>query len=85
MIVGNPMLRQRAAVDPTSPEAYALTFRCWETGDFFGVDNSFAPGAGPYDTVGLPPKRCPKGIRANIYFPSSVYRLIVQTFSCALC
>ncbi|KAF6765378.1 hypothetical protein DFP72DRAFT_1108047 [Ephemerocybe angulata] len=79
MIVGDPMLRTRQAhqklaphepLDLTSPEAYALSFRCWETGDFFGPDNSFAPGAGPYDTVGLPPKRCPKGIRANIYFPS---------------
>ncbi|KAF5331266.1 hypothetical protein D9611_013095 [Ephemerocybe angulata] len=79
MIVGDPMLRTRQShqklaphepLDLTSPEAYALSFRCWETGDFFGPDNSFAPGAGPYDTVGLPPKRCPKGIRANIYFPS---------------
>ncbi|TEB24317.1 hypothetical protein FA13DRAFT_1714785 [Coprinellus micaceus] len=79
MIVGDPMLRARqkapkndpaGTLDLDSPEAYALSFRCWETGDFFGPDNSFAPGAGPYDTVGLPPKRCPKGIRANIYFPS---------------
>ncbi|KAJ2922956.1 hypothetical protein H1R20_g14125, partial [Candolleomyces eurysporus] len=71
MITGNPMLRsKRTDIDPTSPEAWALSFRCWETGDFFGPDNSFAPGAGPYDTVGLPTKMCPTGIRANIFFPS---------------
>lgn len=70
MITGNPMLRSRKAVDPTSAEAWALSFRCWETEGFFDPSNSSPPGAGAYDTVALPNKFCPGGIRANIFFPS---------------
>lgn len=77
MISGNPMLRQSRtspvagpAIDPQSPEAWSSSFRCWETPGFFDISNSFAPGAGPYDTVHLPKKPCPYGIRANIFFPS---------------
>ncbi|TFK17758.1 hypothetical protein FA15DRAFT_689917 [Coprinopsis marcescibilis] len=70
MITGNPMLRQRKAVDATSPEAYASTFRCWETSGFTDASNGSPPGAGRYDTVDLPKKRCPAGIRANLFFPA---------------
>ena len=70
MITGNPMIRQRKAVDTTSPEAYALSFRCWETAGFTDASNSSPPGVGRYDTINLPNKKCPAGIRANIFFPS---------------
>ncbi|RXW21696.1 hypothetical protein EST38_g4146 [Candolleomyces aberdarensis] len=70
MITGNPMLRSRKAVDTTSPEAYALSFRCWETSGFTDASNGSPPGVGRYDTVNLPNKKCPAGIRANIFFPS---------------
>ncbi|KAH6897879.1 hypothetical protein BKA70DRAFT_1115896 [Coprinopsis sp. MPI-PUGE-AT-0042] len=77
MISGNPMLRQSRskpvigpAIDPMSPEAWSSSFRCWTTPGFFDISNSYAPGAGPYDTVELPNKPCPYGIRANIFFPS---------------
>ncbi|TFK23865.1 hypothetical protein FA15DRAFT_656355 [Coprinopsis marcescibilis] len=71
MITGNPMVRRRSTkLDPRSPEAWASSFRCWDTPGFFDLSNSFAPGAGPYDTVELPNKPCPYGIRANLFFPS---------------
>jgi hypothetical protein len=70
MITGNPMLRARKQVDTTSPEAFALSFRCWETTGFGDASNSSPPGAGRYDTINLPNKKCNGGIRANIFFPS---------------
>ncbi|KAF5325985.1 hypothetical protein D9611_000243 [Ephemerocybe angulata] len=70
MITGNPMLRARKAVDTTSPEAFSLSFRCWETTGFTDASNSSPPGVGRYDTVNLPNKKCNGGIRANIFFPS---------------
>ncbi|KAH6901641.1 hypothetical protein BKA70DRAFT_1374750 [Coprinopsis sp. MPI-PUGE-AT-0042] len=68
MIVGNPMLRNVNHIAPDSPEAYALTFRCWD-----GVPRSdwaYAPGVGPFESVHLPTKPCLGMIRANIFFPS---------------
>ncbi|TFK18616.1 hypothetical protein FA15DRAFT_602967 [Coprinopsis marcescibilis] len=71
MITGNPMLRARnAAIDATSPEAYSLTWRCWASQSFSDPSNGSPPGGGNYDTVQLPNKQCPGGIRANIFFPS---------------
>ncbi|EAU92096.2 hypothetical protein CC1G_09617 [Coprinopsis cinerea okayama7 len=73
MITGNPMLRKSEIgpkIDPESPQAWSSSFRCWDTPGFFDLSNSWAPGAGPYDTVELPNKPCPYGIRANIFFPS---------------
>ena len=71
MITGNPMLRARdTRVDTTSPEAYALTFRCWESTSFSDPSNMSPPGGGNYDTVEFPKKKCNGGIRANIFFPS---------------
>ncbi|KAG2017229.1 WSC domain-containing protein, variant 2 [Coprinopsis cinerea AmutBmut pab1-1] len=71
MISGNPMLRARkAGLDPNSPEAWSSSFRCWETSGFTDPSNSSPPGAGRYDTVELPNKRCPAGIRANLFFPA---------------
>ncbi|KAF6759662.1 hypothetical protein DFP72DRAFT_137343 [Ephemerocybe angulata] len=70
MITGDPMRRSRPALDPTSPEAWSLTFRCWESKDFGDPSNSFPPGGGPYDTFELPKKKCPGGIRSNTFFPS---------------
>ncbi|EFI27095.1 hypothetical protein CC1G_15224 [Coprinopsis cinerea okayama7 len=64
------MLRRQANYDPTSPAAWSTSFRCYETPGFFDYSNSYPPGAGPYDTVELPKKPCPYGIRANIFFPS---------------
>jgi len=70
MITGNPMLRNYDAVDPTSSERYALTFRCWESTNFMDPSNMSPPGGGKYDTVELPNKKCAGGIRANVFFPS---------------
>lgn len=71
MIVGDPMLRSsKKGLDPTRAEAWALSFRCWETEGFFDPSNSYPPGAGKYDAVHLPDKFCAGGIRANIFFPS---------------
>ena len=68
MIVGNAMARSRD-VDHNSAEYTALSFRCWDKN--FGGDIG-APGLGPNDTPYLPDRPCAGGIRANIYFPSSV-------------
>ncbi|KAH6880307.1 hypothetical protein BKA70DRAFT_190458 [Coprinopsis sp. MPI-PUGE-AT-0042] len=70
MITGNPMLRAKKNVDPNSPEAWSTSFRCWETSGFTDASNSSPPGAGRYDTVNLPNKPCPAGIRANLFFPA---------------
>ncbi|RXW15714.1 hypothetical protein EST38_g10140 [Candolleomyces aberdarensis] len=70
MVTGNPFRRSRPDIDPTIPESYSLSFRCWESRDIFDPSNRYAPGAGPYDTFELPRKQCPGGIRANIFFPS---------------
>jgi len=70
MITGNPMLRARKQWDETQPEAFSLTFRCWESTGFTDASNSSPPGVGRYDTVELPKKKCAGGIRANIFFPN---------------
>ncbi|EAU86359.2 hypothetical protein CC1G_05353 [Coprinopsis cinerea okayama7 len=58
MITGDPMRRSKPDLDPESVEAWSLSFRCWETTGFFDYSNLYAPGAGPYDTVHLPNKKC---------------------------
>ncbi|KAH8077866.1 hypothetical protein BXZ70DRAFT_690680 [Cristinia sonorae] len=71
MLAGDPFLRQRKpGLDLNSPEAYFSSFRCWQTSGFTDPSNSSPPGAGNYDTVTLPPKPCPAGIRSHIFFPS---------------
>ena len=68
MIVGNPMIRSKSP-PAGSAEAYSLTHRCWNAN--FGSDPSWPhPGTGPLDTIPLPAKACPGGIRSNIFFPS---------------
>jgi Domain of unknown function (DUF1996) len=71
MITGNPFLRARdTKVNANSPEAYALTFRCWDSQNEFDPSNMSPPGGGNYDTIEFPQKKCNGGIRANIFFPS---------------
>ncbi|CAA7260885.1 unnamed protein product [Cyclocybe aegerita] len=70
MITGNAMLRSYDRIDPDSADAYSVTFRCWESTAPFDPSNMSPPGVGNYDTVHLPNKKCPGGIRANIFFPS---------------
>ncbi|EAU82517.2 hypothetical protein CC1G_12254 [Coprinopsis cinerea okayama7 len=68
MITGNPMIRNYDHVRADSPEAYALTYRCWDDVPF--SDWAYAPGVGPFESIHLPKKKCLGGIRANIFFPS---------------
>ncbi|RXW19477.1 hypothetical protein EST38_g6367 [Candolleomyces aberdarensis] len=71
MITGDPFRRIRPTeIDPTQPEAWSLTFRCWESKAFNDPSNMYPPGGGPYDTFELPKKKCPGGIRSNTFFPS---------------
>ncbi|KAH6904348.1 hypothetical protein BKA70DRAFT_1373448 [Coprinopsis sp. MPI-PUGE-AT-0042] len=71
MITGNPFLRDGKATEPDgSVESYALSFRCWEDQEWLGESNQHAPGIGKWDTVHLPKKFCPGGIRSNTFFPS---------------
>jgi len=76
MITGNPMIRSKGPSDVDNVESWALSFRCWEDTEWLGVSNRLAPGAGPYDTVHLPNKACPGGIRANIFFPKYVFAFL---------
>ncbi|RXW20561.1 hypothetical protein EST38_g5293 [Candolleomyces aberdarensis] len=68
MIVGDPMLRSDRTINPRSPQAYALTFRCYN--GVPGSDGAYAPGVGPFESIGLPKKACPGGIRSNTFFPT---------------
>lgn len=68
MIVGNPTLRNDHHIDAKSPASYALTFRCYD--GVFGSDWQWAPGVGPFESVGMPKQKCPGGIRTNIFFPT---------------
>ncbi|KAF9523414.1 hypothetical protein CPB83DRAFT_799362 [Crepidotus variabilis] len=68
MIVGDPMLRTKN-VDKNSVAWHTSTFRCWEQLNMSGPGSQYEPGAG-LDTIELPKKKCPGGIRSNIYFPS---------------
>ncbi|KAF6756323.1 hypothetical protein DFP72DRAFT_283606 [Ephemerocybe angulata] len=69
MIVGDPMIRNKTALSTNTVEARAITFRCWNAN--FGNDANFIhPGTGSLDTIELPNKPCPGGIRSNIFFPS---------------
>jgi hypothetical protein len=70
MITGDPAIRYKKASDIDDVPSWALSFRCWEDTEWLGPSNRFAPGAGPYDTVHLPNKFCPGGIRSNIFFPN---------------
>ncbi|KAF6750595.1 hypothetical protein DFP72DRAFT_511799 [Ephemerocybe angulata] len=73
MITGDPMARSKGDRELTSAESYAITFRCWETDQLESPwvgSNQHAPGVGEFDTVGLPNKFCPGGIRSNIFFPT---------------
>ncbi|KAF5340253.1 hypothetical protein D9611_007777 [Ephemerocybe angulata] len=68
MIVGDPMVRSDRHITANSVQSYALTFRCWD--GVAGSDGSWAPGVGPFESVGFPKKKCPGGIRTNIFFPT---------------
>ncbi|TEB23424.1 hypothetical protein FA13DRAFT_1639946 [Coprinellus micaceus] len=68
MIVGDPMVRSDSHVPANSVQSYALTFRCYD--GVPGSDGSWAPGVGPFESVGFPNKKCPGGIRTNIFFPT---------------
>ncbi|KAJ2912997.1 hypothetical protein MD484_g7421, partial [Candolleomyces efflorescens] len=68
MIVGDPMLRTDKNINPRSPQAFALTFRCYD--GVPGSDWAYAPGVGPFESIGLPKKACPGGIRSNTFFPT---------------
>ncbi|KAJ2912328.1 hypothetical protein MD484_g8082, partial [Candolleomyces efflorescens] len=70
MITGDPSIRYKKASDVNDVPSWAHSFRCWEDTEWLGASNRFAPGAGPYDTVHLPNKFCPGGIRSNIFFPN---------------
>ncbi|KAJ3545035.1 hypothetical protein NMY22_g2587 [Coprinellus aureogranulatus] len=68
MITGDPMVRSDAHVIPNSVQSYALSFRCYD--GVPGSDWAYAPGVGPFESVGLPKTMCPGGIRTNIFFPT---------------
>ncbi|TEB21927.1 hypothetical protein FA13DRAFT_1766544 [Coprinellus micaceus] len=70
MITGNPMIRTKGDRDPNDVTSNAITFRCWTSDEWLGPSNLLAPGVGEYDSVGLPTKFCPSGIRSNIFFPT---------------
>ncbi|KAG2014380.1 WSC domain-containing protein [Coprinopsis cinerea AmutBmut pab1-1] len=70
MITGDPMKRSGGPKDVNSVESWALTWRCWESTGFLDPSNRYPPGAGPYDTIELPKKKCAGGIRANVFFPT---------------
>lgn len=72
MITGDPRMRDGLPPDPAIVASWALSFRCWDSQDFYDPSNSFPPGGGQYDTVHLPKKKCNGGIRSNIIFPSYV-------------
>jgi Domain of unknown function (DUF1996) len=73
MITGNPMLRNQPH-GAASPDAWALTFRCWEAGavtEPFDPSNTWNATVGsPVDSFNLPNRVCPGGMRSNIFFPS---------------
>jgi hypothetical protein len=75
MLVGDPMVR--ADRTKKDNEARQLSFRCFEKN--FGGNNA-EPGGGS-DTLYLPKKACPGGIRANTFFPTSV-QISIQCYSC---
>ncbi|EAU85071.2 hypothetical protein CC1G_04167 [Coprinopsis cinerea okayama7 len=70
MITGNPMHRRNQNYPTTRGEAWALSFRCWQTTGPFDYSNSHAIGPGPFDTINLPDRPCPGGIRSNTFFPT---------------
>ncbi|KAJ2922961.1 hypothetical protein H1R20_g14123, partial [Candolleomyces eurysporus] len=70
MITGDPSIRTGVPSDPARVGSWALSFRCWDSPDPFGPSNTYPPGAGQYDTIHLPNKKCNGGIRSNILFPS---------------
>ena len=74
MITGDSFLRTKSPRSLSSVESYAITFRCWDE-DQLGENpwvgsNQHAPGVGEWDSVGLPGRFCPGGIRSNVFFPS---------------
>lgn len=73
MVTGNPMLREQTHFG-ASPDAWALTLRCWDVDALttpFGPsnDHNASPGS-PHDTIHLPRKVCPGGVRSQIFFPA---------------
>lgn len=69
MIVGNPFLRNATGINRDSAIGRSITNRCFNAN--FGSDPQWPhPGTGPLDTIELPNKACPGGIRSNIFFPS---------------
>ncbi|TEB24315.1 hypothetical protein FA13DRAFT_1766064 [Coprinellus micaceus] len=70
MITGDPSIRLSDPSDPAKVASWAVSFRCWDSPDPFGPSNTYPPGAGQYDTIHLPNKKCDGGIRSNIFFPS---------------
>jgi len=71
MLAGDPFLRSKPNINSNSPEAWASSFRCWQTPGFTDADNSSPPGASTqYDTVTLPAKPCKYGIRSHLFFPA---------------
>ncbi|TFK27421.1 hypothetical protein FA15DRAFT_635897 [Coprinopsis marcescibilis] len=70
MITGKPMDRANRNYDTTRGEAWSLSFRCWQTTGPFDYSNSHAIGPGPFDSLNLPNRVCPGGIRSNTFFPT---------------
>ena len=66
------MIRTKGERDLNDVTSNAISFRCWTDDEWLGPSNLLAPGVGEYDSVGLPTKFCPGGIRSNIFFPSYV-------------
>jgi hypothetical protein len=79
MITGNPMIRTKGERDLNDVTSNAISFRCWTDDEWLGPSNLLAPGVGEYDSVGLPTKFCPGGIRSNIFFPSYVLDRFIAT------
>lgn len=74
MITGDPMVRSDRHVVPNSVQSYALSFRCYD--GVPGSDWAYAPGVGPFESVGLPKSKCPGGIRTNIFFPTWAFTFV---------
>ncbi|TFK27413.1 hypothetical protein FA15DRAFT_653675 [Coprinopsis marcescibilis] len=70
MITGRPMDRTNRNFPNTQGEAWALSFRCWQTTGPYDYSNSHAIGPGPFDSINLPNRVCPGGIRSNTFFPT---------------
>ncbi|KAJ2930305.1 hypothetical protein H1R20_g6751, partial [Candolleomyces eurysporus] len=70
MITGDPRYRKSMYTNEREGEYWSTSFRCWQTTGPYDYSNSHAIGPGPFDSVHLPTRKCPGGIRTNTFFPA---------------